>query len=223
MDRTINSIQTCTAQVERLCRECMSTYVTIEEEFAARRQAQQAGLVTGAREAAHRRYLERAGEMNDLVRRAEEVLVRGVRLFNAPSAGPRMEDVAGVIRFNERMDMLELLQDRVEYLRHCAERLIALLSRALGIPLEQRAQSAPVVDIKALPKVVVDQAILLKGDVLSCIICLEELRLRDELIVLPCSHMMWHSACIGKWIEEKGNCPYCRKGLPGYRISRGER
>ena len=42
-----------------------------------------------------------------------------------------------------------------------------------------------------------------------CIICLEDFKINDTVIYLPCLHF-FHSNCITLWIEKKANCPLCK-------------
>ena len=41
-----------------------------------------------------------------------------------------------------------------------------------------------------------------------CIICLEDYKINDIIIYLPCIHF-FHKKCIAKWIEKTINCPIC--------------
>eukprot|EP00906_Rhabdomonas_costata_P003849 RCo005809 len=44
----------------------------------------------------------------------------------------------------------------------------------------------------------------------ECTICQDKYRAGVEVTTLPCKHS-YHSECIGKWFDENGNCPICRK------------
>ncbi|KAI9007642.1 hypothetical protein DFJ74DRAFT_366539 [Hyaloraphidium curvatum] len=47
-----------------------------------------------------------------------------------------------------------------------------------------------------------------------CPICLDEMPGGTRVKELPCGHR-FHGACIGRHLEERSECPYCRAGLPG--------
>jgi hypothetical protein len=62
---------------------------------------------------------------------------------------------------------------------------------------------------------------------LQCSICLEDFKIGDKCIMLPCSdnsendseNHVFHSNCetcsgIGKWLERNNSCPMCRKVFP---------
>uniref|UniRef100_A0A673MWV0 Ring finger protein 122 n=1 Tax=Sinocyclocheilus rhinocerous TaxID=307959 RepID=A0A673MWV0_9TELE len=43
---------------------------------------------------------------------------------------------------------------------------------------------------------------------LTCAVCLEDFRTKDELGVLPCQHA-FHKRCLVKWLEVRCSCPIC--------------
>ncbi|KAI2660262.1 RING finger protein 122 [Labeo rohita] len=43
---------------------------------------------------------------------------------------------------------------------------------------------------------------------LTCAVCLEDFRTKDELGVLPCQHA-FHKRCLVKWLEVRCSCPMC--------------
>ncbi|XP_051973242.1 RING finger protein 122-like isoform X2 [Xyrauchen texanus] len=43
---------------------------------------------------------------------------------------------------------------------------------------------------------------------LTCAVCLEDFRTKDELGVLPCQHT-FHRRCLVKWLEVRRACPMC--------------
>ena len=45
-----------------------------------------------------------------------------------------------------------------------------------------------------------------------CIICLEDFKVNDTVIYLPCLHF-FHRNCITQWIEEKAVCPLCKNNI----------
>ena len=44
----------------------------------------------------------------------------------------------------------------------------------------------------------------------ECVICLEDMKNGDELIIIHCSHI-YHSNCLHKWMDKKRVCPLCDK------------
>ncbi len=46
----------------------------------------------------------------------------------------------------------------------------------------------------------------------SCIICMEDYELQDEIRKLGCGHF-YHHACIDTWLERSRICPYCRQPI----------
>ncbi|KAI1828129.1 hypothetical protein F4861DRAFT_244557 [Xylaria intraflava] len=66
--------------------------------------------------------------------------------------------------------------------------------------------------IASLPKRKLDANILgpeLKGE---CTICIEEVHVGDEVIMLPCGHW-FHEECAGLWLKQHNSCPVCRAGI----------
>jgi hypothetical protein len=56
----------------------------------------------------------------------------------------------------------------------------------------------------------------------QCSICVEDFRLGEEAVQLPCKHI-YHEACITSWFERNSNCPICRRefnkqGRKGYHF-----
>ena len=41
-----------------------------------------------------------------------------------------------------------------------------------------------------------------------CVICLDEMKYDDELLLVTCSHM-FHKECLEPWIKKKSICPLC--------------
>jgi len=53
----------------------------------------------------------------------------------------------------------------------------------------------------------------LLGDNNSCIICLCDYSLNDEVCKLQCGHC-FHRECIARWLYDHHTCPFCRDELP---------
>mmetsp|Transcript_11329 Transcript_11329/g.16781 ORF Transcript_11329/g.16781 Transcript_11329/m.16781 type:complete len:297 (+) Transcript_11329:135-1025(+) len=50
-------------------------------------------------------------------------------------------------------------------------------------------------------------------EIFSCSLCLDEYKINDKLLKLPCYHL-YHDECIRKWISNHNTCPICRYELP---------
>jgi hypothetical protein len=46
----------------------------------------------------------------------------------------------------------------------------------------------------------------------TCVICLDEMAVGQQEIVLPCSHR-FHEGCVKAWFMHKDTCPVCRSSL----------
>ena len=42
----------------------------------------------------------------------------------------------------------------------------------------------------------------------ECIICLEDMKYNEKLILVKCSHI-YHKECLEKWIKKNNVCPLC--------------
>ncbi|XP_069137312.1 E3 ubiquitin-protein ligase RNF115-like isoform X2 [Argopecten irradians] len=56
------------------------------------------------------------------------------------------------------------------------------------------------------------------SETIQCSICMEDLKLNEEVKKLPCDHH-YHRECIVPWLEMHGTCPVCRKDLNGVDAS----
>lgn len=51
---------------------------------------------------------------------------------------------------------------------------------------------------------------------IECAVCLDDIEVLDEnhnRVTLACNHL-FHSECIGQWLERHHNCPICRAEIP---------
>ncbi|RAL64330.1 hypothetical protein DID88_002221 [Monilinia fructigena] len=83
--------------------------------------------------------------------------------------------------------------------------------------MEQHQQSnapgpAPPDAISALPKKALDEKMLGPEGKGECSICMDDVFLSTEVVVLPCNHW-FHEACASAWLSEHNTCPICRKGI----------
>ena len=49
-----------------------------------------------------------------------------------------------------------------------------------------------------------------EGKIDDCSICLSEVNVGDNLILLPCCHT-FHKNCISQWLIKNNTCPICRE------------
>ncbi|KAI2468903.1 hypothetical protein F4781DRAFT_422326 [Annulohypoxylon bovei var. microspora] len=98
------------------------------------------------------------------------------------------------------------------------------LDRIITNLMEANPQSnapAPASDesIARLPKKKLDEAMLgpeLKGE---CTICIDEMKVGDEAVVLPCRHW-FHEKCVVLWLKQHNTCPICRAPIDGEAAGR---
>ncbi|KAK0102154.1 hypothetical protein ONS96_006117 [Cadophora gregata f. sp. sojae] len=80
--------------------------------------------------------------------------------------------------------------------------------------------------ISALPKKKLDEKELGPEGKGECSVCMDDVTIGVEVVVLPCSHW-FHEACASAWLSEHNTCPICRKGIeaetpPNSRRSSGQ-
>jgi len=51
-----------------------------------------------------------------------------------------------------------------------------------------------------------------EGLIKECIICLNQIKIDDTIVILPCKHY-YHKECINKWFQKSKSCPICRINL----------
>ncbi|KAH8804761.1 hypothetical protein F5884DRAFT_859375 [Xylogone sp. PMI_703] len=76
--------------------------------------------------------------------------------------------------------------------------------------------------IASLPKKKLDEEMLgpeLKGE---CSVCMDDVFVGNEVVVLPCTHW-FHEQCASMWLGEHNTCPICRKGLEEPTATPGSR
>lgn len=62
-----------------------------------------------------------------------------------------------------------------------------------------------------LPRRRLDNEMLPEGSG-ECTICIQDVSIGDEVVVLPCTHW-FHEECIMHWLREHGTCPVCRQAV----------
>jgi division protein 1 len=91
------------------------------------------------------------------------------------------------------------------------------LDQIISTLMEQHTTSnapgpAPPDAIAALPKKKLDYEMLGPEGKGECSVCMDDVTIGVEVVVLPCSHW-FHEACAAAWLGEHNTCPICRKGL----------
>jgi E3 ubiquitin-protein ligase RNF115/126 len=66
--------------------------------------------------------------------------------------------------------------------------------------------------IAALPKINLNETILGPEGKGECSVCMDDVHIGDEVVMLPCNHW-FHEACAGAWLGEHNTCPICRHGI----------
>jgi E3 ubiquitin-protein ligase RNF115/126 len=66
--------------------------------------------------------------------------------------------------------------------------------------------------IAALPKKKVDEKLLGPEGKAECSVCMDDVHIGDEVVVLPCTHW-FHETCASAWLSEHNTCPICRNGI----------
>jgi E3 ubiquitin-protein ligase RNF115/126 len=68
--------------------------------------------------------------------------------------------------------------------------------------------------IQALPKKNLNEELLGPEGKGECSVCMDDVHIGDEVVMLPCSHW-FHETCASAWLSEHNTCPICRKGIDG--------
>ncbi|KAG8627420.1 hypothetical protein KVT40_004903 [Elsinoe batatas] len=91
------------------------------------------------------------------------------------------------------------------------------LDRIISQLMEQNASGnapgpAPAEAIASLPKREINEKDLGAEGKAECSICMDEVKLGDQVTELPCHHW-FHGDCIKAWLSEHDTCPHCRQGI----------
>jgi division protein 1 len=91
------------------------------------------------------------------------------------------------------------------------------LDQIISTLMEQHPTSnapgpAPPEAIAALPKKLLDEELLGPEGKGECSVCMDDVHIGDEVVMLPCSHW-FHEACASAWLGEHNTCPICRKSI----------
>ncbi|KAI3326573.1 hypothetical protein HD806DRAFT_411073 [Xylariaceae sp. AK1471] len=101
---------------------------------------------------------------------------------------------------------------------HSQEELDRIVANLIEVSPQSNAP-APAIEaaIASLQKKKLDEEMLgpeLKG---QCAICIEEVKVGDEVVVLLCKHW-FHQECATLWLKQHNSCPVCRASIDGAAI-----
>ncbi|KAI0136002.1 hypothetical protein F4776DRAFT_114927 [Hypoxylon sp. NC0597] len=103
------------------------------------------------------------------------------------------------------------------YSQEALDRIITNLMEAN--PQSNAPPPASEETIANLPKKNLDEVMLgpeLKGE---CTICIDDMKIGDEVVVLPCKHW-FHEQCVVLWLKQHNTCPICRAPIDGEAAGR---
>ncbi|KAF4551951.1 Ring finger domain-containing protein 6 [Elsinoe fawcettii] len=100
------------------------------------------------------------------------------------------------------------------------------LDRIISQLMEQNASGnapgpAPAEAISSLPKREINEKDLGSEGKAECSICMDEVKLGDQVTELPCHHW-FHGECVKAWLSEHDTCPHCRQGIMPKEGAEGE-
>jgi len=127
--------------------------------------------------------------------------------------GPRPVDIGTV--FNQILAAImhpSAIHGDVAYSQEHLDRIVSELMELN--PQSNAAPPAAEDAIASLPKKKLDEEMLgpeLKGE---CTICIDEVKVGDEVVVLPCRHW-FHEECASLWLKQHNSCPVCRAPIDG--------
>ncbi|KAI1304555.1 hypothetical protein F5Y03DRAFT_173384 [Xylaria venustula] len=105
-----------------------------------------------------------------------------------------------------------VIQGDAVYSQEALDRIITNLMEAN--PQSNAPPPATENAIASLPKKKLNEEMLgpdLKGE---CTICIDEVKVGDEVVVLPCRHW-FHEECASLWLKQHNSCPVCRAAIDG--------
>ncbi|KAH8597290.1 hypothetical protein B0O99DRAFT_508561, partial [Bisporella sp. PMI_857] len=95
------------------------------------------------------------------------------------------------------------------YSQEALDRIISQMMEAH--PTSNAPGPATAEAIAALTKEKLNEKMLPEGKG-ECTVCMDDVHIGDEVVVLPCTHW-FHEACASAWLREHNTCPICRKGI----------
>lgn len=106
-----------------------------------------------------------------------------------------------------------LLHRAISFLQHQEEFIEQeMLNTAIENSLDSYRENLFVVDDQR--KVNLNPIVLKEEKEEECHLCLENMRVGEEVMILPCQHL-FHSQCVNELIiHQHITCPLCRKSIP---------
>jgi E3 ubiquitin-protein ligase RNF115/126 len=98
------------------------------------------------------------------------------------------------------------------YSQEALDRIISNLMEAN--PQSNAPPPASTEAIANLPRRNLDEEMLGPEQRGECTICIDEMHMGDEVLVLPCNHW-FHEECAVLWLREHNTCPICRAPIEG--------
>lgn len=138
-------------------------------------------------------------------------------MFQNASASAPSQNHSGATNFQNIINgMLQLNGQNAGDYMHSDEALDALLSQMRD---SQTNTTAPgpatrnaIASLTRRPAVANDLKTDTATEPAACPICVEVVKIGEELLVLPCNHW-FHPVCIEAWLGAHDSCPVCRKGI----------
>lgn len=94
------------------------------------------------------------------------------------------------------------------YTQEALDRIISNLMEAN--PQSNAAPPASDAALEGLERKKMDAEMLAQaGGNVECTVCIDEIKIGDEVIYLPCKHW-FHETCVVMWLREHNTCPICR-------------
>ncbi|KAI0482749.1 hypothetical protein GGR56DRAFT_205680 [Xylariaceae sp. FL0804] len=98
------------------------------------------------------------------------------------------------------------------YSQEALDRIITGLMEAN--PQSNAPAPASEESIRKLPKKKLNEEMLGPELKAECSICIDDMTVGDEAVVLPCKHW-FHEECVSLWLKEHNSCPICRAPIDG--------
>ena len=92
----------------------------------------------------------------------------------------------------------------------------SILSNTVSFPNMINVNSNNPVDTKIVNNLIVNKQY--DENKKECSICLDNIKIGDKYIILPCIHF-FHEVCIKNWMNERNTCPLCKYKLTNTNIN----
>ncbi|KAI0390972.1 hypothetical protein F5Y17DRAFT_442503 [Xylariaceae sp. FL0594] len=133
--------------------------------------------------------------------------------------GPRAGHIAAVL--NQLIATIarpDVIHGDVVYTQ---EQLDRIVSNLMEMNPQSNAPPPAAEDlIASLPKKRLDEEMLGPERKGECTICIDEVTVGDEVVVLPCRHW-FHEECASLWLRQHNSCPVCRAAIDDGPVAAG--